>query len=95
MASGEALLEKVRASPHGHSQSDFFRLLEYYGFIQVRFARHGAIYRHPDLSSHQNPSVRQLMIPNGTDLPGYVGRKVVRAVDELVKIQEKEVDDDG
>lgn len=83
MASGEALLAKMRASGVGHGQSDFCRVLEYYGFINVRPARHGLIYRHPDLAQHPDPSVRQLMIPTGRDLPRYVAQKVVRAVDAL------------
>ena len=89
MASGEALLEKMRASAQGYGQSDFFRVLEYYGFTRVRPARHGAIYRHPALAAHPDPSVRQLMIPTGTDLPGYVARKVVRAVDALLELRKK------
>lgn len=85
MASGEKLLERMRASQTDHGQSDFFRVLEYYGFQHVRSARHGAIYRHPDLSDHADPSIRQLMIPNGTNLPPYVARKVVKAIDALAE----------
>jgi hypothetical protein len=85
MASGEALFEKIKATPHGHGQGDFFRVLAYYGFRHVRDARHGGIFRHDQLSDHPDPSVRQLMIPRGTDLPPYVARKVVRAIEALPK----------
>lgn len=93
MASGETLLAKMRASDVGHGQGDFSRVLEYYGFVNVRPARHGLIYRHPDLAQHADPSVRQLMIPTGRDLPGYVAKKVVRAVDALEEGKESELVD--
>lgn len=87
MASGASLLERMKATPYGYGGSDFFRVLEYYGFRRVRGTRHGVIFRHPALSAHPDPSVRQLLIPNGTDLPDYVTRKVVRAIAALLETQ--------
>lgn len=87
MASGDELLARMLQTPSGWNDRDFHRVLEYYGYALVRHARHGAIFRHPDLASHPDQSVRQLMIPSGRELPRYVARKVVKSVQALLELQ--------
>jgi hypothetical protein len=97
MASGEGLLRKVRESQSGHSQEDFCRLLEYYGYELQRHAKHGAIYRHADLASHADPEVRRehanIMVPKGDALRPYVARKVLAPLDILFGLKKGKEDE--
>jgi len=97
MASGEELLDKIRESHSGHKQGDFRRLLESYGFVFLRHARHGAIFRHPELTEHPDLDVRKslahVMVPKGDDLRPYVARKVLASIDALFDLRGRT--DDG
>jgi len=48
MASGEALLEKMRRAPHGHGPTDIERLLTHFGFKKKEGSGH-MIFRHERL----------------------------------------------
>lgn len=88
MASGKELFDRMRRTKTGYGDRDFHRVLLYYGFTLSRRARHGAIFRHPDLSNHENPRVRQVMIPTGRSLPAYVAGKVVACIEALLDHKE-------
>lgn len=90
MASGDTMLVRMRASSAGWADGDFYRVLDYHGYQLVRHARHGAIFRHPVLDSHPDPKVRQIMIPKGRELPGYVTGKVLASVDALLRVQSEQ-----
>ncbi|HEV2131996.1 MAG TPA: hypothetical protein VGR27_12870 [Longimicrobiaceae bacterium] len=95
MARGPKLLEDMRRSKSGWGESDFFSILEYYGYELERQARHGSFYRHPLLASHPDIEVRrnraQIVIPKGRQLREYVAEKVVASIDTLLAYQ-KELD---
>lgn len=84
-------LEPLRRTALGHSQRDFSRVLEYYGFVEIRRARHGVMFRHPDLTAHPDLEVRQkrawVLIPNDCERKPYVAREVVDAVELLLAWQ--------
>ena len=94
MASGETLLERIRATHAGHSTQDFCRLLEYFGYEHVRDGRHGPIFRHPLLARHPSPDVRMrlamLQIPRGRALRPYVARKVLSSIDALKALEQED-----
>lgn len=96
MASGETLLERLRASQAGHSQRDICSVLEYYGFEFQRPAKHGALYRHPELAEHPDIEVRKkyshVIVPKGDDLLPYVARKVLGSLDALFSMREEKAD---
>ena len=90
MAKGPKLLEEMRRTKAGWKQSDFFPVLEYYGFEFVRHANHGALYRHPELARHPDLSVRmtlaQMMVPKGNPVKEWVAEEVIARVDFLLSL---------
>lgn len=77
MASGAALLERMRRSPHGHSARDLERLLTHFGFSKHEGGNH-TVYGHELLAD--GPVV---VVPRHRSLRSHVVRKAVRAVDSL------------
>lgn len=74
MASGEALLDKMRRTPHGWGEKHLDRLLKYYGFV-VGGTKH-AIYRHELLNDG-----RVVTVPRHRKVRAHVVKKAIKAVD--------------
>ena len=92
MASGDSFLEVIRRTKHGHSQGDYCNFLEYNGFSFVRTAKHGDIYRHPELAAHADLEVRRkahVMIPKGRSLKPYVAVEVIKRIDLLLRVRKE------
>lgn len=89
-------LERMRATKSGWGESDFFGVLEYYGYDRVRQVRHGTMYRHRDLAKHPDLHVRrnlaQVIIPKGRQLKEYVAEDVIASVDALFALRKEESD---
>jgi hypothetical protein len=86
-------IESLRRNPVGHSERDFERILVYNGFEFVRQARHGAMYRHPELALHPDLTIRRdkawVLIPNGCENKRYVARDVVAAIELVERIRKE------
>lgn len=81
----------MRRTRSGHPERDFFSVLRYYGYEQVREANHGSIWRHGSLARHADPEIRKLarlMIPKGSETKTYVADQVVASVDALLALGE-------
>jgi hypothetical protein len=91
MGRGKAPIDRLEATESGYSQGDLMSILEHYGYEFVRNARHGAVYKHPDLLSHSDENVRRelarVMIPVGKDLPRYAAREVRKSIVALLDYQ--------
>jgi len=77
MASGEALLEKMRRAPHGNTPGDIERLLSHFGFKKQEGANH-SIFRHDAL-----PPGEVVTVPRHRPVRAYVARRAVKAVDSI------------
>ena len=94
MAKGKALSGRLETTDAGSSQNDRASILLHHGYEFDRNARHGAIYKHPELVAHPDETVRRrfatVMIPAGNDLPPYAARAVRASVHALVEYEEGE-----
>jgi hypothetical protein len=55
MVGAAKMLDALYRTRTGWSDADFFRVLEYYGFVLERQARHGAFYYSEELSAPSGP----------------------------------------
>ena len=89
MAKGKTLSERLETTDAGFSQDDLASILLRYGYEFVRNARHGAVYKHPELVVHPDEMVRRrfarVMIPAGNDLPKYAARAVRDSIHALLE----------
>jgi hypothetical protein len=87
MASAPKLLEQMRGNQCGHRRREVIAVLEHFGYLYDREANHGSLYVHPELSRHPDLAVRlsraRVLIPKGREMPEYVARDVVAAIDTL------------
>ncbi len=94
MAKGKTLSRRLETTDAGFSQNDLASILLHYGYEFVRNARHGAVYKHPELIVHPEETVRRrvarVMIPAGNDLPKYAARAVRESVRVLLEYGEGE-----
>lgn len=92
MASGEELLDRLRRTKAGWSAKDFDRLLTHYGYVS-KPVNHGLLYRSGELAGHPDLEVRrklaQVVVPRGTELRKYVGRKVEASIHALLRLREE------
>jgi len=79
MASGDALLEKMRRSPSGYGARDLDRLLSHFGFVSREGSNH-RVYRHELLEAG-----RVVVVPRHRSVRAHVVRKAVSAVDSVVE----------
>ena len=94
MAKDKALEGRLENTDAGFSQDDLVSILRHNGYEFVRNARHGAIFRHPELVVHPDEMVRRrfarVMVPVGKELPKYVARAVRDSIHALLEHREGE-----
>lgn len=84
MASGADLLEGIRRSPQDRKRQELDRVLSHFGFRKSEGANH-TIYRHEHL-----PPGYVVIIPRHQTVRAYVARKVVKAVDLVVRKEDSD-----
>lgn len=76
--SGKRGLDALRATLVGYSQGDLCAIAEEAGYVYVREARHGKLYRHPELADHPDVEIRKrytyLVIQKGGELKAGAAR---------------------
>lgn len=94
MAKGKALSERLETTDAGFSQADLASILLHHGYEFAGNARHGVVYKHPELVVHPDETVRRrfarVMIPAGNELPKYAARAVRHSVQALLEYKEGE-----
>lgn len=80
--------DRLRRTLSGYSQEELGAILVSQGYVLDRQARHGEIYRHPELATeHPELAVRRryayLLIPKGRELKAVYARNVLEALEVL------------
>jgi hypothetical protein len=88
MANWPKYLEQIKGNNADCRRRDIVALLEYYGYIYEREARHGSLYGQPELLSHPDVAVRmgkaRVLIPKGRVMPEYVADDVAASIEALI-----------
>lgn len=77
------LLERLRNTKAGWSDTDIFKLMAGHGFLSRE--RNHTVYSHPD-----HPDLH-LVVPSGNDLPKVYASKAEKLIDILLDRQKKKV----
>ena len=83
-------LARLRATLSGYTQRDLCAIAEAAGYQYLREARHGMLYRHPELARHSDVEIRKryayLVIQKGRELKAGAARDLRDRLELLHKL---------